>query len=624
MINPGQLQSFLRPASSLDGAAGQGATDANLGLGIYGGLSQGNLQGDLGAAANAAKLYGNISGSPEASQFGGDLGAGLGVYGGIQRGGVAGDTQAALAATQLASQAASQAGVTGAAQLASAVSQYAPIIGMALSAYMDAQTPAYVLKPSYYQNMAKSLVNGPGPAANHSYNATPQDQQREANYWGAVGEASISGDPAETGMLKALGIQPMTPALHDISYEQLNTALGQHGMSNVRPHGHMAKGGTVTHSLADILNGPMFSERAATPHFDGGGYVNYYTSPGWLNEGSSISQNTPDMQQFVLPNDSQQSLQQALQNNMPSTGYDLNGNSFNVNENVKPYGDNLLQAGSPALQSLQTPSHIPGINGSGLSGALSSLLSNPSLLGALLGGGVGLAGALGSNNGQQQMLANYKPTPPPMFQGSGPSASNMYGNFTSDPRTRLSPTIDYAHAGEQAHTPYQFFSNNSGGPTAPASQSSPMQQYGAQSPTQTPSMTSPSLSQLIALLGNNSSGPTVHPMLQAHGGAIHQQGPLAASMNPHLTPASKGGPNYIQGPGDGTSDDIDAKLSNGEYVMTAQDVALLGNGSNEAGAKKLDELRRRLRMDAGKKLVKGEQFMKAKKDPLAYANGGKP
>jgi hypothetical protein len=54
---------------------------------------------------------------------------------------------------------------------------------------------------------------------------------------------------------------------------------------------------------------------------------------------------------------------------------------------------------------------------------------------------------------------------------------------------------------------------------------------------------------------------------------------------------------YVRGPGDGTSDSVPAiingrqpaKLSDGEYVLPAMAVAKIGNGSNEAGAKKLDK-----------------------------------
>jgi len=56
--------------------------------------------------------------------------------------------------------------------------------------------------------------------------------------------------------------------------------------------------------------------------------------------------------------------------------------------------------------------------------------------------------------------------------------------------------------------------------------------------------------------------------------------------------------------------------------MDAGTVSMLGNGSNEAGSRALDQLRQRIRKHAGKHLVKGKQFMKAK-PPEAYLRGGK-
>lgn len=79
----------------------------------------------------------------------------------------------------------------------------------------------------------------------------------------------------------------------------------------------------------------------------------------------------------------------------------------------------------------------------------------------------------------------------------------------------------------------------------------------------------------------------------------------------------------VYGPGTGRSDDIDAKLSNGEYVMDAETVALLGDGSTEAGAQRLDELRQNLRKHKGSALAKGK-FSPDAKHPAAYmAKGGK-
>lgn len=58
--------------------------------------------------------------------------------------------------------------------------------------------------------------------------------------------------------------------------------------------------------------------------------------------------------------------------------------------------------------------------------------------------------------------------------------------------------------------------------------------------------------------------------------------------------------------GDGRSDDLTVRLSKGEYVVDAETVALLGNGSPEAGAQKLDEFRVNLRKQKGAALSRGE------------------
>ena len=45
---------------------------------------------------------------------------------------------------------------------------------------------------------------------------------------------------------------------------------------------------------------------------------------------------------------------------------------------------------------------------------------------------------------------------------------------------------------------------------------------------------------------------------------------------------------FVKGEGDGTSDDVPAMLANGEFVIPADVVSSLGNGSNDSGAKVLD------------------------------------
>jgi hypothetical protein len=74
--------------------------------------------------------------------------------------------------------------------------------------------------------------------------------------------------------------------------------------------------------------------------------------------------------------------------------------------------------------------------------------------------------------------------------------------------------------------------------------------------------------------------------------------------------ASGGNPRLLKGPGDGMSDNIPAtiggrqpaRLADGEFVVPADVVSHLGNGSTDAGAKRLHEMMNQVRMDrTGKK-----------------------
>jgi hypothetical protein len=88
--------------------------------------------------------------------------------------------------------------------------------------------------------------------------------------------------------------------------------------------------------------------------------------------------------------------------------------------------------------------------------------------------------------------------------------------------------------------------------------------------------------------------------------------------------AAHGGPlsHYVQGGGTGRSDSIPAKLSDGEYVMDAETVALLGDGSSKAGAQRLDQFRANIRKQKGKALAQGKISPDAE-SPDHYLTGGR-
>jgi hypothetical protein len=137
-----------------------------------------------------------------------------------------------------------------------------------------------------------------------------------------------------------------------------------------------------------------------------------------------------------------------------------------------------------------------------------------------------------------------------------------------------------------------------------------------------------SLSQFMATNWNNITG------------GQYNAAPAAPAQNPAAMPANAmpamahggrhmmangGSPlsavaRFARGAGTGRSDEIDAKLSDGEYVIDAETVAMLGDGSSKAGAQRLDQMREKIRSHKGKALAKGK-FSPDAKSPLAYIKG---
>jgi hypothetical protein len=76
---------------------------------------------------------------------------------------------------------------------------------------------------------------------------------------------------------------------------------------------------------------------------------------------------------------------------------------------------------------------------------------------------------------------------------------------------------------------------------------------------------------------------------------------------------------FVQGAGDGQSDDIPAMLADGEYVFDADTVAALGNGSSKAGALQLDKMRKAIRKH--KRSASHDKIPPKAKSPLEYLKG---
>lgn len=96
-------------------------------------------------------------------------------------------------------------------------------------------------------------------------------------------------------------------------------------------------------------------------------------------------------------------------------------------------------------------------------------------------------------------------------------------------------------------------------------------------------------------------------------------GGIMSLRNGHLGSYSDGG-QLLRGPGDGVSDDIPAtiadkqpaRLANNEFVIPARIVSEIGNGSTEAGAKKLYDMMRRVQSRRAKTIGKDKVAVDSK------------
>lgn len=137
-----------------------------------------------------------------------------------------------------------------------------------------------------------------------------------------------------------------------------------------------------------------------------------------------------------------------------------------------------------------------------------------------------------------------------------------------------------------------------------------------------------SLSQYMARNWNNITSGQYNMATTPNGmarGGYHMMPDGTMMRNSEHAMANGGSPlsamaRFARGAGSGRDDTINARLSDGEYVMDAETVAMLGDGSSEDGARKLDSMRSQLRKHKGKTMARGE-FSPNAKSPLNYIKG---
>lgn len=119
------------------------------------------------------------------------------------------------------------------------------------------------------------------------------------------------------------------------------------------------------------------------------------------------------------------------------------------------------------------------------------------------------------------------------------------------------------------------------------------------------------------------------PPNMANGGAVMPaySGALASMASPmnHVARAMTGALGHVhsfahgslvRGQGGGQDDQVPARLSPGEYVFDADTVSALGDGSNEEGAKRLDQMRESIRTQ--KRSAPANKIPPKAKSPASY------
>ena len=117
------------------------------------------------------------------------------------------------------------------------------------------------------------------------------------------------------------------------------------------------------------------------------------------------------------------------------------------------------------------------------------------------------------------------------------------------------------------------------------------------------------------------SGLNQGPQYPMQGVAHADGGVMNYAMGGQLGGYSDGG-QLLKGPGDGVSDDIPAqigqrqpaRLADGEFVVPARIVSELGNGSTDAGAKRLYAMMERVQANRKKTIGKGKVAVNSKSD----------
>lgn len=274
-----------------------------------------------------------------------------------------------------------------------------------------------------------------------------------------------------------------------------------------------------------------------------------------------------------------------------------------------PGGGAALGALSGGMSGLSSLGGLGALLGGGGSGGINPVTITPQVTGGTPGGGPGYLSALQQTNAYNQSLMSGAPGVP-----GAPAATNPLGALASKIAgggqgggSGLNGTLAILAALAQ--------NSNRPSTTAPSGSTANMPWNPTGYLNRTPNTSYTPSSGSYYTYGQQPepqffNGNELH---FSHGGTVSRL-IMKDKMAKGGYFSTGGGENYVEGEGDGQSDDVPAKLSRHEFVFDAGTVSRLGNGDSDSGADKLEQMRRLIAQDAGSKKV----VQNKTRSPLEY------
>lgn len=181
----------------------------------------------------------------------------------------------------------------------------------------------------------------------------------------------------------------------------------------------------------------------------------------------------------------------------------------------------------------------------------------------------------------QQMQMQMWNSPPPGFAGGGSSADLLVPNTTAGTDSAPLPNSTYGPSATSMIG--QLLTGQGGGGAPPAGH--------------TPTSEEEMMNMLARPYSSGHSGGGGDNSVQALMAHLHLQPGVMHSGGGYAGggPLAMATAGHVMGDTGGQDDKVNARLSDGEYVMDADTVSSLGDGNNAAGAKSLDQLREAVR-----------------------------